>query len=106
LATKESGIVRAILEYLTLRGYVCKRNNSGMMFTKGQTGKTRGIKIGDAGWADIEGITPNGRYFGIEVKTPKGKLTPIQEEVGTKIIRSNGIWFVARSVQDVIDRGY
>ena len=77
-----------------------------MMFTKGRTGRTHGIKIGEAGFPDIEGITPNGRYLGIEVKAPKGKLTPIQEEVGARIIRSNGIWFVARSVQDVIDRGY
>jgi len=77
-----------------------------MLFTKGRTGKTHGIKVGEAGWPDIEGITQTGRYFGIEVKTPKGKLTPIQQEIGQRIIKSNGIWFVARSLDDVIERGY
>ena len=103
---KESDIVRTILEYLQIKGHLCKRNNAGMLFVKGSGGKRNAIKIGEKGWPDIEGITGLGKYFGIEVKTQKGRLTPDQEIVGKKILKKQGIWFVARSLDDVIDRGF
>jgi len=102
----ETDIVKSILEYLTLRRFLCKRNNAGMMYGKSTKGKSWAVKIGEAGWPDIEGITKDGRYFGVEVKTKKGRLSPAQKEVGEKIIESKGIWFVARSVDDVIQAGF
>lgn len=101
----EHSIVNQILEYLRLRGYICKRNNAGFLFVDGKKGK-RGIKIGDAGWPDIEGVMKDGRYFGIEVKAKRGILSPNQKIVGQKILDSKGIWFVARSLDDVMLRGF
>jgi len=105
IVASEKDIVKGILDYLKLRNYLCKRNNAGMAFMRNGN-KSRGIKIGEAGWPDIEGITKKGVYFGIEVKTNKGKLSPSQIEIGQKITESNGIWFVARSIDDVIKKGF
>jgi len=76
----EKDIVKGILEYLHLRKYLCKRNNAGMAFMK-YGNKSRGIKIGEAGWPDIEGITKQGTYFGIEVCPFCGKDWNLLKEV-------------------------
>lgn len=101
----ETEIRNAIMDYLRLRGYVCKRNNSGFMFLRAENGKKRAINIGEAGWPDIEGMTKDGRWFGVETKTAKGKLHLEQEIMCDRIQRSNGLYVVARSVQDVINAG-
>jgi len=105
LKVRESDIQKAILEYLKLRGYVCRRSNAGKMFIKDK-GRTRAINIGEAGWPDIDGITKSGIFFGIEVKVPGGQPTPIQAQKGEEINKSNGIWFVATDVAEVIARGF
>lgn len=46
-------------------------------------------------------IVNQGRFFGIEVKTDKGRLTPEQEGAGNQINQAGGHWCVARSVEDV-----
>lgn len=57
---------------------------------------------GKRGTADIVGVL-YGRFIGIEVKTMKGKLSPLQESWLRKKERCGGICFVARSVQDARD---
>lgn len=110
LKVKESDILKAILIYLKYKGYLCKRNNAGKMFRKSfsKSGKESNymIKIGEAGWPDIEGITKEGRFFGIEVKAPRGTLSDLQRQVGAKIMDNKGIWFVAYSLDDVIKQGF
>ncbi len=54
------------------------------------------------GVPDIVGIY-KGRYLGIEVKTPNGKLSPKQTLFLRTINEQGGIAFVARDVADVID---
>jgi hypothetical protein len=102
----ERDIQKAILQYLKLRGYECKRNNAGRIPIREGNRPQRWINVGDAGWPDIEGITKEGQYFGIEVKARTGRLTPLQAERGKKIIETKAIWFVARSVDDVIGHGF
>ena len=104
----EASIVRQILDYLNFKGYVCKRNNAGMMFIENPKDprKKRAIKIGEVGFPDIEGITKQGRYFGIEVKRADGIVTDAQKATGDRIKKTGGIWFVARSLDDVIDEGF
>lgn len=57
------------------------------------------------GHPDIAGILPNtcGRYFAIEVKKPKGKRSPKQDEWYEKLNQAGSLVFVATSVQDVSD---
>lgn len=42
-----------------------------------------------------------GRYIGIEAKTPTGKPTELQLQRGREIQKAGGIWILARSVEDV-----
>lgn len=100
----EKEIQKAILDYLRMRGYACKRNNAGMArySYKGKEGR---FLVGESGWPDIEVILKDGRYCGIEVKTRRGVLSDNQKRIGDKILATNGLWFVARSVDEVIARG-
>jgi len=105
----EKHIQKSILDYLRMRGYLVKRNNAGNLSAT-HNGKTRFINIGDSGWPDIEGIVKEGKhrgkYFGIEVKSRTGVLSESQVRVGGQIIKNGGIWFVARSVDEVIEKGF
>ena len=53
------------------------------------------------GVADIIGCK-QGRFFAIEVKSPKGVLSDHQKEFLLRVQASGGIAIVARSVSDVI----
>lgn len=57
-----------------------------------------------AGVPDIVGITKDGRFLGIEVKTKNGRLSPHQEQFIKRINDAGGVAFVARSVEDVIEQ--
>lgn len=95
----------AISEYLTIRGHMFKRNQSGMMFVKGPN-RNYAIRMGEAGWPDLIGIEKGtGRFFGVEVKAGKNKTTPIQNEILARIRAMGGIAVVAYSVDDVIAAG-
>jgi hypothetical protein len=54
------------------------------------------------GVPDIIGILPSGVILGIEVKRPGGKVRPDQVEFIERINRSNGVAFVASSVEEVV----
>jgi Holliday junction resolvase len=55
------------------------------------------------GVPDIIGIY-RGKFLAIEVKTERGKLSPHQERFIQNINDAGGIAFVARSVDDVIEK--
>lgn len=55
------------------------------------------------GVPDIVGIH-QGKFLGIEVKTASGKLSPHQERFLKNINAAGGIAFVARSLDDVIEK--
>ena len=96
----EQGIVRSILEYLSLRKYVCWRNNTGG-FVKGD----HFYRFGLVGSGDIMGLTRDGRFFSIEVKKEGKKPTEYQKQFIEDVTKSKGISFVAYSVDDVIHAG-
>ena len=57
-----------------------------------------------AGLPDIEGILSDGRYFGIEVKTPEGTTSFLQRVFlyhSTRVSHGRAVVFVARSVYEV-----
>ncbi len=62
---------------------------------------TRVVRFGIPGQADLTGILPDGRRLEIEVKSPKGCQTPAQEAFGRMIEKFNGVYVLARSVEDV-----
>ena len=64
----------------------------------------RMIKFGlTVGSSDLIGLTAQGRFFAIEVKTPKGKPTKEQLNFIEQVRNSGGLAGVARSVQEARD---
>ena len=91
---------RAILDYLHLRKIYCWRSNNIPVPTK--DGKFRRF-AGVRGMADIIGVLPGGRLLAIEVKSDKGQPSPEQEAFGQAVNEAGGLWFIARSVEDVME---
>ena len=84
---KEADIVKAILRYLkTVDRCFCWKEHGGM--------------YGTAGIPDIIACI-NGRFFGFEVKTEKGKPTELQTATIRKINRAHGTAQIVRSVDEV-----
>ena len=76
------------------------RNNTGA-FAIGEGKNKRFVSFGKKGNPDIIGYLTNGRFLGIEVKRPSGKLSPEQKEFIDKAKKGGAVVFVARSVSDV-----
>ena len=72
----EKEIQKQILDYLGIKKYFYWRNNTGAMPTmyKGRKGF---VRFGDVGSPDIF-LVREGRIYGLEVKTPKGKQSDTQ----------------------------
>jgi len=103
---QERDVLKAIMELLHKHPKVGKvwRQNSGT-FTKQYGSKTHYIRANTAkGMSDIMGILKDGRTLAIEVKSPTGKLQPHQREFLLTIYKAGGLAFVARSVDDVIEK--
>ena len=82
----ERNIVTAIMRYLkTVPHCFCWKTHGGM--------------YGTAGMPDII-ICLNGRFVALEVKTPMGKLTKIQESTLNRIKDANGYAFKVTSLQE------
>ena len=83
----ETDIVKAILRYLkTVDQCFCWKEHGGM--------------YGTAGIPDII-CCYQGRFYGFEVKTEKGRPTELQKAMIRKINRAGGTAAVVRSVDDV-----
>jgi hypothetical protein len=125
---QETQTVRAILDYLHLRGYLAWRQNSRVVMLPGKGGKQRPYRMGGVkGMADIVGCVPSaikvpppqgafavtrdwptervGRLLAIEVKSAEGKPTPEQTAFLAAVVKAGGLAFVARSVKDVQEHG-
>lgn len=107
--TPEGEILAAILDYLRLRGHFCFRlNNIPATFIDrhGERQFRALSKYSMKGIPDIMLIRkPTGRVYGIEVKTPEGKISPEQADFGRKLIETGGEYIVAREIDDLIKVG-
>ena len=87
---KETEIQSAILDYLRFRGHFCIRVNNipATYIDRHGERQFRALsKYAAKGMSDIMLIRkPTGRLFGIEVKTPTGKMSPEQADFGRKLI--------------------
>lgn len=108
MSTPEGSVVRACLDFLTLKGIVAWRTNTTGIYDP--VAKRFRPNAGRNGVADILGCLPGGRFLAIECKAGKGKLSPAQIEFQRDIIQAGGLHIVARSVDDVIavlaEKGY
>lgn len=101
---KESDILKVILEYLALRPGKYWRQNTGAVFST-YKGKKRIIRFGRPGAADITGVR-NGKRVEIEVKRPGEVQRDDQRAFEAMIKAEGGIYFVAKSVEDVQAQGF
>lgn len=76
-------------------------------FPAGGGGRIRGAKLKKAGlnpgWPDIQLIAADGRYYGMEVKTQKGRLSPAQKALHRRLEENNCKVAVVRSVEEAMD---
>lgn len=98
----EADVQALILIYVTgLPNAYLWRQNSGVFH---DSEGVRRIRACPAGTPDIIGMI-NGRFVGIECKRAKGgKVLKSQEDCERNIKRGNGIYIIARSVEDVRER--
>ena len=99
--TPEGSVVRAVLDYLAIRGIVAWRNNTTGVYDP--TRKAFRTNAGRNGISDIIGCLPGGRFLAIECKAGRGKLSAAQVEFQKDIIRQGGLHIVAYRVEDVIE---
>jgi hypothetical protein len=94
---KESEIQKAILDYLRLVCKIfCYKNNTTGIYKKSTNSY---IPSQSVGCPDITAII-NGKYIGIEVKRPGGKVSPEQLKFGEYIKEAGGEYWVVYSVED------
>lgn len=85
---KESVIQTHIKRYLQYKGWFVFKNHQSL-------GSYKGV-------SDLTAIK-NGVVLWIEVKTEKGKLSEDQNRFRDDMIHAGGNYFVARSIDDVVD---
>jgi hypothetical protein len=97
---KHDILVNEIIKALSATGLCrCWSQPTGAAYRDNQL-----IHYGMKGSADISGITRDGRRLEVEVKTGFAKQQSNQQSWETMIKAMNGIYFVARSVDDAIQQ--
>ena len=93
----ERVVQKAICAWLRAQGALVAVTDAGAAYRAGAF-------FGDtapAGWPDITGLLPNGRFIGIECKARRCRQSPAQKKMQREICLRRGIYILARSVSDV-----
>ena len=97
----ENDIQYSIVEFLRSKKIFCWRNNTTGVYDPVSKNFRRPGKHTLSGIGDILGVLPNGKFLTIEVKTKTGTVSENQKTFMANVKNSNGIAFVARSIEDV-----
>jgi hypothetical protein len=97
----ETDIVRSILKALALRRVLAWRANAGLLVL-GKGADKRVVRGAPAGTPDIIGILPGGRFFGLEVKTQTGRVSPAQHAWADRARELGARYQVVRSAREAI----
>lgn len=87
----EKMIQNQILSYLRTIGIYCWKHWQGPMSS------FKGV-------SDILGIMKDGKFIAIEVKTDRGRVTPEQQNFLDIINKNNGMAFLAKSLDEVMQK--
>lgn len=100
----ERDVLAAVLQAVAIHPKVAwaHRMNTGAVERENADGTKRYIAFAFKGCSDIIGQMKDGRFLAIECKRPGGKVTADQIAFLTNVRRSNGVAFIAWSVDDVI----
>lgn len=96
----EKHIENSILEFLALHNIFAFKVKSQGTFDQAKGQFRRPSRYYKKGVADILGIF-NGKFLAIEVKSAKGRLSPVQKLFLEQVHANGGMAFVARSIDDV-----
>lgn len=96
---KEMDIMRLIMVSLSEKGCIIWRNNCGVLKNAAGIPIKFGLCVGSS---DLIGLSPDGRFLAVEVKTEKGKPTPDQMRFIEAVKRKGGIAGIARSPDDAV----
>jgi len=80
----EQTIQTSIIKYLKSEGYYVNKTG----------------QCSVSGWPDIVAISPSGSHIYLEVKTPTGRLSPIQREVHARLRSRDVKVYTVRSLQE------
>lgn len=98
----EQEIVRSILSALAYRPDVFAwRQNTGAFRTE-HKGKSRFLRFGIPGQADITGILASGTRLELEVKQPGSRQREEQRVFGERIERMGGVYAVVHSIDEAL----
>ena len=102
LKMRETSLVSACIQYLTLRGcFVYRQNQGGVKVTR--KGRERLIRFAIVdGISDIIGMTPSGRYLAVECKVRPNKPTPEQSDFMARVRKSGGAALLIYSLDELI----
>jgi hypothetical protein len=102
--TPEKVIQRSVIAELRRMRIKHWRANSGVVWIKKKGYPDFPMTVNFKGCPDILGyLRPNGRLFGIEVKTRTGKQSPEQEACQRSFEEEGALYILARSVDDVLE---
>jgi hypothetical protein len=93
----EAVLQKQIVAWLIGHGVLVAVTDAGMLSKMG-LGMSCGIP---KGWPDITGCTQDGRFVGVEVKSPTGRQSPDQRVVQEQIEARNGLYILAYCLADV-----
>lgn len=96
-AKPERAVQKAVLLWLRAHGAIVAVTDAGAAYRAGAF-------FGDAlpaGWPDLTGVLPDGRFIGVECKAPGGRQSPAQKRIEREIRKRHGLYVLARSETDV-----
>ena len=96
----ESDLMRDIQIAVSNEGHRVFRNNIGVCQTR--AGDYIRYGVCNPGGSDLIGWTKSGKFFAIEVKTGKGKLTKEQDNFLRAVNEAGGIGVCARSIEEAL----
>jgi hypothetical protein len=102
--SKESDIQAAICDYLSLKGYLFSCTNNSPIYDTARSAFRAFPKYTRRGWPDIC-LIRHSEFYGIEVKSNTGKLSPEQQELGKLIEKNGDHYIVAPSIDDLQTAG-
>lgn len=89
-----------VIRYLKSIGGIGYRINvQGQWDSQLQKWRPSGMK---RGLPDCIGLLPNGRFIGVEIKIGRDKMSEFQEMRRKEIINLNGLYIIARNLEDFI----
>lgn len=101
LKINETQIQASICDYLAMKGYFFWRVNNIPVYDTTRKIYRALPKYTPKGISDIIVII-KGIFYGLEVKTDKGRQSPEQKIFQEDVERSGGKYFIVRSIDDVI----